>query len=162
MSRAGSVSEKGKHAIIDPEHPTLGIERICRECSEEAEPPDVFLLSGRTAGNSLLAVSTFFLEDSQLLGCPGLPLVGAVFDPDWGFARGEIGVRPDASAEFRVPHGNADTFTVGDTSGYRLCPIDHHEIPDAIRQLAQIRAALAKTGHRPSEETGIRVTLTEL
>jgi hypothetical protein len=102
-----------------------------------------------------------FLEQGQLLACPGLPLVGAAFDPDWGFARAEIKLDPDGKADFRLPSGHFDTFRDGDTSRYRLCPVDAQEIPQLIRQLAHIRAELAKPRTSPSKN-GINVVATEL
>ena len=162
MIEACSDSAQEICEFIGFEKPDMDIERICQECSEMEKPQDVFLLSSRSIGNSLLAVKVEFLEDGQLLVCPGLPLVGAAFDPDWGFARVEFETHNEGHAEFRIPRGRPDTFTHGDTSGYRLCPIDNHEIPDAIRQLAHIRAELAKPRMQPNVETGIKVTLTGL
>jgi len=43
------------------------------------------------------------LEDGQQLPCPGMPFVGAAFDPDWGFASAEFEQHRDGSAAFRVP-----------------------------------------------------------
>jgi len=162
MRGACDASVQEKCTVIGRERPDLDIERICQERSEESKPPAVFLLSSSSIVNSLLAVSTEFLVDGQLLSCPEPPLVGAVFDPDWGYARAEIELRKDGASEFRLPLGRFETYRDGDIWGYRMCPIDNHEIPDAIRQLAHIRAELAKPRPQPSEEIGIKVTVTEL
>jgi hypothetical protein len=162
MVEACGVSAQEKSAVIGRERPDLDIERICQERSEEPKPPDVFLLSSRSIVNSLLAVSREFLEDGQMLPCPGPPLVGSIFDPDWGYACVEIELRKDGTSEFRLPLGRFEDYRDGDIWGYRMCPIDNHDILDVIRQLAHIRAELAKPRQQPSEGTGIKVTVTEL
>ena len=136
----------------------VDIEGICRKHSEMAHAPDVFLVSTKSIGNALLAVSLTFLEEGQLLPCPGLPLVGAAFDPDWGFASAVIGLNRDGSADFRLPAGPFDIEGERDTCGYRLCHIDNHEIPEAIGQLAHVRLELAK----PRQNPGMKVTVTQL
>jgi hypothetical protein len=162
MLEACVSSAQEKCAVIGFEQPNVDIERICQERSEEPKPPDVFLLSSRSILNSLLAVSRQFLEDGQLLACPGPPLVGSVFGPDWGYAFAEIELRKDGASEFRLPLGRFEDYRDGDIWGYRMCPIDNHEILEAIRQLAHIRAELAKPRQQPSGGTGIKVTVTEL
>jgi hypothetical protein len=162
INEATGVPMQAQYGIVEPEMRTGDIERICQECGERERPPEVFLMSSRSIGNALLAVKVEFLEDGQLLGCPGLPLVGAVFDPDWGFARAEIESRELQPTEFRVPKGHPDTFTGGDTWGYRLCPIGSYEIPDVIGELAHIRTELAKPRSRPNREPAVKITLTEL
>jgi hypothetical protein len=162
MIEAGCVLAQQQHRYIDYAHAIADIEHICEEYGAKEEPPEVFLVSSRSFRNSLLAVRLEFLESGQLLACPGLPLVGAAFDPDWGYARVEIVKCTDGSGEFREPTGQPDTYRDGDVSGYRLCPIDNHEIPDVITQLAHIRAELAKPRQHPSKESGIQVTLTQL
>jgi hypothetical protein len=159
---ATGVPQDAQYGTVGPEIRIGDIERICEECNERERPPEIFVLSSKSMSNALLAVKVEFLEDGQLLGCPGLPLVGAVFDPDWGFARAEVESRALQPAEFRVPKGHPNTFTSGDTWGYRLCPIDNHEIPDLIRELARIRVELAKPRNKPNGERGVAVTLTEL
>jgi hypothetical protein len=140
----------------------VDIERICQESSELEKPPSVLLVSSRSIGNSLLAVRVEFLEDGQLLAWPGMQLVGATFDPDWGLTRVEFEMLQENLGEFQVPHGPPDTFTNGDTWGYRLCPIDSHEIPDVIRQLAQLRVELAKPRQRSKDQKGVKVSVTDL
>ena len=162
MIEAGSVSVQTNHAFIGLAQADVDIERICRESSEKAQPPEVFLLTSESVGSALLGISLAFLERGQLLPCPGLPLVGAAFDPDWGFARAEIKLHRDGSAEFCLPRDRPDTFTEGDMFGYRLCPIDNHEIPDVMSQLAYIRAELAKPRQQPATGAGIKVTVTGL
>jgi hypothetical protein len=137
------------------------IERILEECSERTQVPEVLLLTSESVDGAILAINMEFLEQGQLLACPGLPLVGAAFDPDWGFARVEIKLIPDSKADFHLAGGHFDTFRDGDTSGYRLCPIDAQEIPQLIRQLAHIRAELAKPRTTPSKN-GINIAVTEL
>ena len=162
INEATGVPLQAQYGIVGTEMRIGDIERICQECSERERPPEVFLMSSKSMRNALLAVKVQFLEDGQLLGCPGLPLVGAEFDPDWGFARAEIELRDLQPAEFRVPKGHPDTFTSGDIWGYRFCPIGSYEITDAIRELARIRAELAKPRSKPNGEPGVGVTLTEL
>jgi hypothetical protein len=162
MVETVNVLSQEKHASIGLAQPNIDIERICQEYSEAEKSPKVFLMSSRSVANSLVAVKVEFLEDGQHLTCPGLPLVGAAFDPDWGFARVEIELHQGKPGEFRVPSGHPDTFTSGDTWGYRLCPIENHEIPDVIRQLAHIRAELAKPRQHSETKTGIEVSITEL
>jgi hypothetical protein len=160
MIEAGNVSAQEEFASVGFAHTNLDIERICQERSEEAKPPEVFLLSCRSLANSLLAVNVEFLEKGQLVPYPRLPLFGEAFDPDWGFARAEIKLHGAGPAEFQVPPGHPDTFTNGSTWGYRVCPIDSREIPDTIAQLAHIRAELAKPRQRPSERAGSEITVT--
>ncbi len=162
MTEACVVSAKKKRITVGSAKPAMNIDSICQECSERENAPEAFLLSNTSFGNSLLAVSTFFLEDGQLLNCPGLPLVGAVFDPDWGFSRAELKQRHGSRAEFRVPSGHPDTFTSGSTWGYRLCPIDNSEIPDLIKQLVHIRTELARPRKQPNAKAGLKSTVTEL
>jgi hypothetical protein len=100
---AGAKDDRIVFALAD-----VDIEGICRKYSEAAHPPDVFLVSSKSFGNALLAVSLAFLEEGQSLPCPGLPLVGAAFDPDWGFANAVIGLNRDGSADFRLPPGPFD------------------------------------------------------
>jgi hypothetical protein len=162
MRLAEEISTQENRAFIGLEHPADDIERICQVCSEKEIPPKVFLLSS-VSSNSLLVVRVEFLEDGQLITCPGLPLVGAVFGPDWGYARAELSIRSDGTAEFREPSGHPDTFMNGDTWGYRLCPIDNQEIPQSLAQLACIRAQLAKPTRRPERDgCFVEVRLTEL
>lgn len=157
MVETGDVPLKAKYVFIQNTSASRDVERICQEKSEETQPPEALLLSGRSLSNSLLAVSLGFLERGQLLKCPGMPLIGAAFDPEWGFARVEINFNRRGSAEFCLPHGDFDSFTDGDTCGYRLCPVDNHEIPDLIEQLVRIRVELARPRRRPTRKQGIRV-----
>ena len=161
-AKACDASVQERFGFIGREMPDVDIEQICQERSEMENPPGAFLLSVGSAANSLLAVRVEFLEDGQLLPCPPPPLAGATFDPDWGYARAEIELLQGQSAEFRLPQGRFETFRDGDTWGYRMCPIDNCEIPNVVRQLARIRAELAKPRHQAATETGIKVTITEL
>lgn len=138
------------------------VQRICRERSTDETPPEVFLLSGPTFANSLLSLSSEFLSQGQQLRCPGLPLVGSVFGPDWGFARIEINLSKVGSYGFEFPSGHPDTYTNGDIWGFRFCPIDHHEIPELLGQLVRIRAELAKPHAHADRNAEYKVTLTEL
>jgi hypothetical protein len=142
--------------------PETDIQRICRRCSERDDPPEVFLLSGDSIGNSLLVVSAEFLSEGQLLACPGLPLAGAAFDPDWGFARVEIDSHIVGSGEFRLPAGRFEDYRDGDIWGYRMCPIDNHELPRVIRQLACIRETLAKPRQPSISGTGVGAVVSSL
>lgn len=153
---------RAKHAFIVSAREDLDVERICRECSEEACPPEVFLVNCKSIGNALLGVRLEYLEQGQLLLWPGLPLVGATFDLDWGFASAVIGLGRDGSTDFRSPEGLFDVAGDRDTFGYRLCPIDDHEIQEAIEQIAQIRAELAKPRQQHRKKLGIEVTVTQL
>ncbi len=162
MIEACVISAHKKRNTIESAMLAMNIDSTCRECSERENAPEAFLLSNTTFSNSLLAVNTFFLEDGQLLNCPGLPLIGASFDPDWGFSRVELGQRRGSRAEFQVPSGHPDTFTNGSTWGYRLCPIDNSEIPDLITQLFNIRTKLAKLRKQHNSKADLKVMVTEL
>lgn len=140
----------------------VDIERICEKFRRKTNPPEVFLVTSKAIRGALLGVSMAFLERGQLLPCPGLPLVGAAFDPDWGFARAEVALRDDGSVDFRLPSGRFDPLGDGDTYGYRLCPIDNDQIPEAISQLAKIRAGLARPRQRPRKKPSIKVTVTQI
>jgi hypothetical protein len=140
----------------------VDIERICREYSEEADPPEAFLATGKSIRGLLLGISLEFLERGQSLPCPGLPLVGAAFGPDGGFARAVISLNRNGSGVFRLPSGTFESAECRDTYGYRLCPIDGNEIPEAISQLGHIRAELAKPKQGHTKKPGIEVTVTRL
>ncbi|MHB8390954.1 MAG: hypothetical protein ACYDBH_15460 [Acidobacteriaceae bacterium] len=162
MIEAGSASTKAKPAFIGFAPTNVDVERICRESSEKSQPSEAFILTSDSVGGAMLAVNMRFLERGQLLACPGLPLLGAAFGPEWGFARAEINLNRNGSAEFCSPHGHSDTFTEGDMFGYRLCPMESHEIPGVIRQLAHIRAELAKPRQQSPRRTEIKFTVTDL
>jgi hypothetical protein len=120
------------------------IERICQERSEQEKPPQAFIISGVLIRNSLLAMRRDFLDEGQGLGWPRRQLLGATFDPDWGFAFAELNVRTDADTEFAAPSCRFEDSAIGDTWGYRLCPMEDREIPEVIGQVAQIRRELSK------------------
>jgi hypothetical protein len=162
MGGSGGPSAKSDCMTIDFALLDMDIERICQGCSETENPPQIFFLSGRSLTNSLLVASVEFLEEGQLLACPGLPLAGAAFDPGWGFARAEVEIHLDGTAEFRLPFGRFETSGDRDAWGYRMCPIDNREIPHAIRELSRIRAEIAKPRKQGFEGTGAMVTLAKL
>src|ERR1700722_15657023 len=159
MIESGGLSVKSDCITIDFALSDMDIERICQEFSVRENPPQIFLLSGRTVANSLLVASVEFLEDGQLLACPGLPLAGAAFDPGWGFPRAEIEIHQEGTAEFRLPLRGFETSLDGNTWGYRMCLIDNQETPNAIRELSHIRTEIAKPRKRGLEEKGATVTL---
>jgi hypothetical protein len=162
MTRTGSAPASVNCAYIVSTPADVDIERFCREVSEGAHPPEAFLVTSKAIAGALLGVSLEFLEQGQLMPWPGVPLVGATFDPDWGFARAVIGFDHDGSADFRLPPGPFDTEGDHDTYGYRMCPIHNNEIPEAIKHLAHIRAELAKPRQERRQKPGIEVTLTHL
>jgi hypothetical protein len=139
----------------------VDIEAICRECAYQANPPEVFLVTSKSSGNALLGVSLEFLERAQQLSCPGLPFVGAAFGPDWGFARVEFGSREDGLMEFRLLPG---PFLIEDhdSYGYRLCPLEHHEVTKGTAQLAHIRTQLATTTQQHAMNSNLMITVTLL
>jgi hypothetical protein len=116
------------------------IERVFREHSERPQPPEAFLISDDMVANLLLVVSVDFLGRGQSLLGLGLPLVGAVFDPDWGFSGISI-VRDSRGTKFICPDRISED---GDVWGYRMCPIENRELPSALAQLTDVRSALAK------------------
>jgi hypothetical protein len=138
------------------------IQRVCRECSEEVNPPDVFLVTSESMGGALLGVSVMFLERGQFLPWPGLPLVGATFDPDWGFARAVTCLDRDGAGDFQLLPTPFDSEGDRNSYGYRLCPIENREIPLAIRQLEHIRAELAKPKRRSRKRPGANLTAIQL
>ncbi len=158
MIETDDASAGVKDASIVSAPADVDIEDICRKYSEGEHPPEAFLVNSKSIGNALLGVSVQFLERGQLLPCPGLPLVGALFDPCWGFAHAVIGLYREGTADFRLPPGQLDVVGDSDTYGYRLCPIDNHEIPEAIKELAHVRAELA----RPRKKPGFTVSVTQL
>jgi hypothetical protein len=162
MVEAGSGSAQAKYAFARLARANEDIERICRENSERAQPPEAFIITSESVSGALLGVSLEFLEKGQLLACPGLPLAGAAFNPDWGFPRAEINLHHDESADFGLPPGSLDALTHGNMFGYRLCPINNHEIPGVARQLAYIRAELAKPRQQHTRESRIKITATSI
>jgi hypothetical protein len=142
---------------------TQDIDGICCKLSQEANPPEAFLVASDSIEGQLLGVSIFFLEDGQQLPCPGPPLTGAAFGPDWGFSQAEVGKRPDGSLGFRLPNTTFENLANGSSHGYRLDIIDDHEVTGAIRQLASIRAKLLKHRVRKhAEHSGSEVNITRL
>jgi hypothetical protein len=127
------------------------IEKICTDCSELPDPPQAFLVSASSSRNSLLAVGTEFLNEGEGLQWPGLPLLGATFDLDWGYAFIDLKNRSDGSLEFQQPSGRFEDFAVGDTCGYRLYPLDNQEIPTLLCELSKIRNELSERRTRAAE-----------
>jgi hypothetical protein len=162
MVAVGNGSEQLGYEFIGFAQTQMDIQRICQRCSERANPPDIFLLSSDSIGNSLLVVSVEFLSEGQSLACPGLPLVGDAFDPDWGFAQAEMDSTIPGTPQFRLPAGRFETYRDGDIWGYRMCPIDDHELPRAIRQLARIRETLARPRESEILGAGVEATVTAL
>jgi hypothetical protein len=140
----------------------LDIERICREYGEAEAPPEAFTVSSKLIEGQLLALNLEFLEEGQQLPCPGLPLAGAVFDPDWGFSQVEVGLRRDGSAEFRLPSIHFESLANGDVYGYRFCILDDHEVPEVVDQLAHIREELARRRGETEKYEGVHVTITQM
>jgi hypothetical protein len=138
------------------------IEKICRERSELPRPPQAFLLSASSSKNSLLAVETEFLNEGEGLRWPGLPLLEATFDLDWGYAFIDVGNCPDGSTEFQQPSGRFEDFAVGDTCGYRLCPLENSEIPKLLAELSNIRDELSQGRARAPKHVSNQVTITHL
>src|SRR5579859_7525996 len=155
-------SDATNQRFIDIELSDLSVEEICRKCSEDQQPPEAFLVASISTANQLLGVSLPFLEQGQSLPCPGLPLVGAAFDPTWGFAEATVGKCEGRLADFRAPISRFDMGEHGDTYGYRLCPIDVEQIPVAIGQLARIRAEMDKMNRRPKQMSVAKVAISRL
>ena len=114
---------------------------LCKTLSESADNPQVVLISSDRCVNKLLAIRLLFLETGQTLDCPGLPLIGAAFNPTWGFAEA-ASVQEPGDSRFEAPLNRNDLGEVGDVHGFRFCPISEDEIPTVISQLKQIKAAL--------------------
>lgn len=140
----------------------VDIERICREYGDAEAPPEAFIVSSKLIEGQLLAINLEFLEEGQQLPCPGLPLAGAAFNPDWGFSQVEVGLRRDGSAEFRLPSIHFESLASGDIHGYRFCILDDHEVPEVIGQLTHIRGEFARLRIETQKRQGVRVTITQL
>ncbi len=157
MIENGIAPEREDASFIRFAESEADVERICEFCSCQENSPDVLLLSGYSTGNSLLLVRRGFLEEGQSLACPGLPLDGAAFDPDWGFARAQVEMRRDGSSQFRLPPGRFETLMEGDAWGYRMSPVENNDLPGILRQLKHIRASLARPRERIHNVTGVDV-----
>ena len=126
------------------------IEDICRQKSDLDEPPQAFLISESSTQNALLAISLDFLSEGADLSWPGLPLLGATFDLDWGFASASINNPVDGLAEFIPQFYRAGDSESGGTFGYRFCPTEYREMPRVISELAYIRHRLSEP--RPRQD----------
>jgi len=162
MNGTEGFSGAVKRSFFELDSDDIDVEKICREFSEDQEPPEAFLVASNSMATQLLGVSLAFLEQGQLIPCPGMPLVGAAFDPTWGFAEAVIERHGGGLTDFRAPISRYDMGEHGDTYGYRLCPIDVGQIPEAIGQLAQIRAELDKARCKPKRVSVERVTVSRL
>lgn len=138
------------------------IETICKIRSELSEPPQAFLISVDSMRNSLLAVRTEFLGNGEGLSWPGLPFLGATFDLSWGYAFVDVSKCEDGDAEFKQPSCRFEDSAVGDTWGYRFCPIDANQIPKMIHELGHIRIELSKPKARSAAQLSMPVTITDL
>lgn len=162
MTQSPDVSARANQTLFVDAASELDIERICREYGGAETPPEAFIVSSKLIEGQLLAMNLEFLEEGQQLPCPGLPLAGAAFDPDWGFSQVEAGLRRDGSAEFRLPPIHSESLASGDIHGYRFCIIDDQEVPGVIGQLADIRRELARRPSKAQKYKGVRVTITQL
>ena len=162
MSGAEGFSGVVKRYFFELDSDDIDVEKICREFAEDQEPPEAFLVASNSIASQLLGVSLTFLERGQLIPCPGMPLVGAAFDPTWGFAEAAIERHEGGLADFRAPISRYDMGEHGDTYGYRLYPIDVGQIPEAIGQLAQIRAELDKVSCESKRKFVARVIVSRL
>ena len=120
------------------------IESICQNRSESQDPPQAFVISSARMWNSLLAVRTDFLDEGEGLPWPGLSLLGATFNLDWGYAFVDVETGPDGQSRFEQPSCRFEDSATGDMSGYRLCPVDNSEIIQTIDEFAQIRKKLSE------------------
>ena len=162
MTRTSGVPVQANQTLFVAAVSELDIERICREYGEAEAPPKAFIVSSKLIEGQLLAVNLEFLEEGQQLPCPGLPVAGAAFDPDWGFSQVEVALRLDGSAEFRLPSIHFETLASGDIHGYRFCILDDHEVPEVIGQLTHIRAELARHSWEPKRRKGVPIAITQL
>ena len=162
MTQAQGTSASASETLFIAAASGLNIECICRYFGEAEAPPEAFMVSSKLIEGQLLAMNLEFLEEGQQLPCPGLPLAGAAFDPDWGFSQVEVGLRRDGSAEFRLPAIHFESLASGDIHGYRFCILDDNEVPEVISQLTHIRAELARHHREPERSKGVRITITQL
>jgi hypothetical protein len=162
MTQTSGVSAQANHTLFVTAACEVDIERICREYGEAEAPPEAFMISSKLIAGQLLAINLEFLEEGQQLPCPGLPLAGAAFDPDWGFSQAEVGLRRDGSAEFRLPSIHFESLATGDIYGYRFCILDDHEVPEAIGQLAHIRGEFARRRGETQKHESVRVMITQV
>lgn len=138
---------------------TAEINLICQQASEQEPPIPVILINGKSLQNSLLAVNLEFLESGQSLPWPGMELIGATFDPNWGFSCVEIRSNASNASEFVTPSRYADYGIVGDMCGYRLCPIERDEISTVIEDIQKIRNRLSTLAERSyGSSHGLTVT----
>jgi hypothetical protein len=162
MSQTSGVSAQANHTLFVTAACEVDIECICREYGGAEAPPEAFMVSSKLIEGQLLAISLEFLEGGQQLPCPGLPLAGAAFDPDWGFSQVEVGLRSDGSAEFRLPSIHFESLASGGIHGYRFCILDDHEVPEVIGQLANIRREVARRRSETPKREGVRITITQV
>jgi hypothetical protein len=120
------------------------IEQTCRNQSEVQIPPQVFFIKSSKMRNSLLAVRTDFLDEGEGMPWPGLPLLRASFNLDWGYAFVDVKADAEAKSKFEQPSCRFEDSATGDTWGYRLCPVDDCEIIKTLEELAHIRLKLSQ------------------
>jgi|ERR1039458_9391203 hypothetical protein len=162
MTQTPGIPTRANQTLLITAASELDIERICREYGGAEAPPEAFIVSSKLIEGQLLAVNLEFLEVGQQLPCPGLPLAGAAFDPDWGFSQVEVGLRRDGSAEFRLPSIHFESLASGDMHGYRFCILDDYEVPEVIGQLTHIRGEFARRRSETQKHEGVRVTITQV
>lgn len=120
------------------------IERICQYRSELSDPPQAFLISTDSTQNSLLAVRADFLDCGEGLSWPDMPLLGAAFNLDWGYAFVDVITASNGLVRFEQPSCRFEYSAKGDTWGYRFCPVENCEISKLINQLSDIRKRLSE------------------
>ena len=140
------MADNGDRLVIEPSTivTSAEIESICQSRSESENPPQAFVISSAGMKNSLLAVRTDFLDEGECLPWPGLSLLGATFNLDWGYAFVDVKTDVDGQCRFKQPSCRFEDSATGDTSGYRLCPIDDREMIQTIDELAQIRKKVSE------------------
>ena len=141
---------------------TSEIRKICQHQSEIPNPPQAFLISADSMQNSLLAVRTDFLDDGEGLPWPGMPLLGATFSLDWGYAFVDVSKNTNVSAKFEQPACRFEDAAVGDTWGYRLCPVDDRELPKILDELAYIRNELSQRAASASRQSKTQIIVADL
>jgi len=150
------------HLRADSPLKFMEIEEICQKRGDLPTPPQAFLISSGSMRNSLLAVRADFLDQGESLSWPGLLLLGATFDLDWGYAFVEVNTRVDGFAEFEQPSCRFEDSAAGDTWGYRLCPVENHMIPTILSELAHIRNELSKPRKGSSNHQSAEIMITNL
>jgi hypothetical protein len=138
------------------------IEQICQNRSELAFPPQAFLICADSTQNSLLAVSIDFLDGGEGLPWPGIPLLGATLNLDWGYAFVHVINEPNGLVRFEQPSCRFEDSAVGDVWGYRFYPVDNREIPKLLNEFASIRSELSERRTCASRPLTPRLVVTDL